>query len=196
MKYMSRDFTLAEKILLVVLGLVLVGLVYYRFVDQPVREAIASSEADTEMYQMQIDALQGRLAKLSGIRDKLDELETNARGRLSYMASYNNSKQEIDFLNMILADTLQYSISFSDVTRRGDQIRRDFTLQYQIQGYDAAQDIMLKLCNGELRCMVGDIRCTIAQDGIVTINETATFYETMAGGVPDAGLPVDSASVK
>lgn len=196
MKAMSRDFTLREKILLVVLAAILLGLIYYQFVDRPVREAIVSYEADAQMYQTQIDVVQSRLMYLRGIRNRMDELEANAGGKLSYMASYNNSKDEVNFLNSLLADTLQYSITFSDVTRSGNQIRRNFTLQYQTKGYDAAQEIQLKLLKGHLRCLVGDIRCTIGSDRTVTINETATFYETMVGGTPDAGLPADKASVK
>lgn len=196
MKAMSREFTLPEKILLSLLALILLGLVYYRFVDVPVRESIASANADAQMYQMQFDALQIREMKMRNLKAKHDELLANADGNLSRMESYNNSKQEINFLNALLADTLQYTISFSDVSRSGNQIRRNFTLQYQTKGYDAAQEILLKLCNGEMRCLVGDIRCTIDKDGKVTMNQTATFYETMVGGTPDAGLPADNASVK
>lgn len=31
-------------------------------------------------------------------------------------------------------------------------------------------------------------------DGQVAISATATFYETMVGGKPDAGLPADSSA--
>jgi hypothetical protein len=110
------------------------------------------------------------------------------------MKSYNASKEEIAFLNDILSDTIQYSVNFGDVTRSGDQIRRNFTLQYQTKTYAAAEDIMRQLCDGPYRCLVGDVRCSIDDDGIVTVNEAATFYETMVGGVADSGLPADAAA--
>ena len=47
MKVMSRDFTTAEKILLVLLVVVLLGLGYYYFVDQPVRSTVSSHDAET-----------------------------------------------------------------------------------------------------------------------------------------------------
>ena len=194
MKFLSRDFTRTESILLILLGLILVGLFYYRFVDVPVRETIISSNADADMYQSQIDVIQQQVLKLQDIKKSMDELE--AAGDLSYMASYNNSKAEITFLNDILKDTLQYSISFGEVSRAGNQIRRNFTLQYQTKGYNAAQNILMKLCDGEYRCLIGDVRCTIDNQNIVTMNQTATFYETMVGGTADAGLPQDGASVK
>lgn len=193
MKVMSRNFTLMEKILIAALALILVGLVYYRFIDQDVRSSIAASEAEAQDLQTQIDGVQARLAYLQGLKNNMDELE--ASGNLSWMGSYNNSPEELVFLNAILGDALEYSISFSNVTRTGDQIRRSFTLQYRTADYESAQAIMRNLLHGKNRCVVGDVRCSIAADGSVTMNESATFYETMVGGIPDAALPADSAAV-
>lgn len=194
MKVMSRNFSRTEKLLILALILILLGLVYYQFVDKEVRQTIANAESETEMLQTELDIAQTRLAKLKKTQSNLDELE--AQGRLSWMSSYNASKEEVAFLNEILADTLQYSITFSNVTRSGNQIRRNFTLQYQTDSYAAAQEIMDRLCAGRNRCLVSDVRCTIDTQDIVTVVESATFYETLVGGTPDAGLPADSAAAK
>ena len=189
MKIMSRSFTLAEKVLIAVLALILLGLVYYRFVDQVVRETISNNEAEAQMLQTQMDAIQARLVRLNSVKKEMDKL--NEGGNLSYLASYNNSKEEVAFLNDILADTLKYSISFANVTRNGDLIRRSFTLQYTCGSYKAAQDIIMKLCTGKNRCLVGDMQCKMDTKTLnVTLSASATFYETMVGGTPDAGLPV------
>lgn len=194
MNIMSRDFTTSEKVLLVILSVILLGLVYYQFVDVPVRDAIASYKADAEMAQTQIDILQARVLHLKGIQDNLNKLEES--GNLSYMGSYNNSKEEVAFLNDILGNTMEYSVTFSSISRNGDQIRRNFTLQYKTRTYDEARKIMKKLVNGKYRCLVDDIRCNVDINGTTTVNQTATFYETMVGGTPDAALPESGASVK
>lgn len=194
MRTLDREFTLAERILLVVLVVILLGLVYYYFVDVPVRDTIASNEADLQMYQTQIDALQVRVMQLQRIRNNMDELE--AQDMLTYMGSYNNSKAEVAFLNEVLQKAMEYTITFQDVTRNGDQIRRNFTLQYKTKTYDEARKIIKKLINGENRCLVKDIRCSVAEDGVTTVNQSATFYETMVGGEIDSGLPGNGASVK
>ena len=194
MRAMNREFTLAEKILLIILVVILLGLVYYYFVDMPVRETIASDEADLQMYQTQIDALQAKIMRLQRTKNNMDELEAN--DMLTYMGSYNNSKEEVAFLNEVLQKALEYSITFQDVTRNGDQIRRNFTLQYKTKTYDAARKIVKKLVNGENRCLVKDIRCSVAEDGVTTVNQSATFYETMVGGVADSGLPENGVAVK
>ena len=193
MKIMSRDFTFKERLLLAVLALILLGLGYYYFVDIPVRQSIISSEAEVTTLQSELNTIQERVGYLSGIRQKLDELE-HMNNNLGWMGSYNNSKAEVKFLNDVLANTLRYTINFAEVTRSGDQIRRNFTLQFQTLDYPSAQQIMTDLLQGENRCLVGDMKCSINADGTVIINATATFYETMVGGVPDAGLPSDSGS--
>lgn len=189
MKIMSRDFTTAEKILLVVLALILLGLAYYYFVDVPVRQAIVSSNAEIDTLQTEINVAQARLSYLQGIQTSLDELES--QGNLGWMGSYNNSNAEVKFLNDVLANTLRYSINFANVVRSGDQIRRNFTLNFATNDYAEAQEVLTRLLEGENRCLVGDMSCTINTDGTVNLTATATFYETMVGGVADAGLPAD-----
>lgn len=192
MKIMSRDFTTKEKVLIAVLALVLLALAYYYFVDQNVRTSIANSESEAQSIRTQLDAVEQRITHLQSLQAKMDALKE--AGQLSYMGSYNNSKAEVAFLNDILANTLQYSVDFDNVTRSGDQIRRSFTLQYKTASYAAAQQIMKKLCAGDNRCLMGDVSCAIADDGTVTMKQSATFYETMVGGTADAALPRDSAA--
>ena len=62
------------------------------------------------------------------------------------MESYNNSSAEISFLYDILAETQQYNIEFSDITRNGDQIRRNFSLKFRTRDYDAiSKEIITEL---------------------------------------------------
>ena len=191
MKVMSRNFSTMEKMLLIGLAVILVGLMYYQFVDRTVRSSIDASEAEYNAVHSELDTMQARIAYLQTVQNSLDELKDN--GKMSWMGSYNNSKQEVAFLNDILADTLEYSVSFANVTRNGNQIRRSFSLQYRTVGYEAAQDIITRLLECENRCLVGDVHCTLGKDGTVTMNQSATFYETMVGGTEDAGLPVNRA---
>ena len=191
MKIMSRDFTRTEKILIAVLTLILLGLVYYQFVEKTVRSSITNAQSEASMLQTELDAAQARLAAAQNIKNSMDELE--ASGQKSWMGSYNNSKAEVTFLNAILADTLQYSVTFANVTRAGDQIRRSFTLEYRTDSYASAHEIMARLSQSHDRCIVSDASCSLEKDGVVVVRQAATFYETMVGGVADAGLPADSA---
>ena len=195
MKILSREFTIGEKILILVLVLILLGLMYYYFVDMPVRNAIMSDQAELDTLQSELDAVQNRLSYLTGIRKNLDDLQGDNK-HLGWMGSYNNSEAEVRFLNDVLAVTMKYNINFANVTRDGNQIRRNFSLRFQTANYPEAQDVITRLLQGENRCLMGDMKCSVDQNGSVTIDATATFYETMVDGVADAVLPSDSAKTK
>ena len=198
MNVMSRDFTVREKIILLILVLFLIGFGYYQFIDKPVRESIAKAEAESANLQMEITAVNAKIAALQRMQDEIDDI--NASGATTYMASYNNSKAELKLLNDILSSTTQYSITFSNVTRDGDQIRRAFSLQFTAPDYDTMRRIILELTSVEYRCLIGNLTCNLTKQrylnhteyGVLSVSMTATFYETMVGGVEDSGLPASS----
>lgn len=196
MKVLSRDFTLTEKILLLILSIALIVLAYYQFIDQPVRSGLASAQAEKESLQIELDAVQLKLAQLERMEQEMTGL--TGSGSLSMMASYNNSKAEIALLNDVLEDTQKYSVSFSDVTRNGDLIRRNFSLQFTAADYAEATELLARLSGSEYRCLLGNVFCD-SEDGDllkgpVSVSATATFFETMVGGKADAGLPKDEAA--
>ena len=110
-----------------------------------------------------------------------------------YMASYNNRKAEIHLLNDILKAANSYSISFGEVTRDGDQIRRDVNMQFTTGRYSAMEGILSRLANGPYRCLLKDVNCTSAKgdvkNGDIAVSVSMTFYETMVGSNDNAGLP-------
>ena len=192
MKVLSRDFTLKEKLLLLLLSLLLVGLAYYQFVDRPVREALDIAHAEAESLTVELQAVEAKLMRMRRMRSEMDDV--TAGGTASEMGSYNNSKAEIAILNDILQDALEYTITFANVTRDGDQIRRNFTLQLTTDNYETMEHIVSTINASHYRCLIGDLRCTATRDrdvldGNITASGTATFFETMVGGTPDAGLP-------
>ena len=77
MKIMSRDFTLKEKILLLVLTVILLGAVYYLAVDQPVRSAIRTAVSEQENLNTELLILQKKAASLSRMQNELDTIQNN-----------------------------------------------------------------------------------------------------------------------
>lgn len=192
MKVLSRDFTTKEKLLLLLLSLVLVGLAYYQFVDQPVRSALAAAQSEAESLNAELRTVEEKLERMRRMRAELEDV--TAGGTATEMGSYNNSKEEIASLNDILSEALQYYITFANVTRSGDQIRRNFTLQFTTDSYETMEHMLSALSQNHHRCLIGDVQCAASRnenvmEGNISVNATATFFETMVGGTPDAGLP-------
>ena len=207
MKILSRDFTRAEKIILVILALVLVGLAYYQFVYKMVAESIQKAHAEAEAIRVEMAGVNAKIQRMEEMQAELESIQSNPNA--SYMGSYNNSKEELAFLNDVLGGALQYNITFSNVTRDGDQIRRNFSLQFTTADYAAMERLINQLCNSKLRCLINDISYSVTRYNYsaadrerygvdwyerVNVNCTATFFETMVGGVEDAGLPAQNVS--
>lgn len=192
MKALNRKFSLKEKILLLILSLLLLGLAYYAFVDMPIRDSLARAQSDAVTMASELEIMNAKLALMRRMRSEVEDI--TAGGTASQMGSYNSSKEEIALLNDILKDATEYSVNFSRLTRSGDQIRRGFTLEFTTEGYDAMTSILSRLAESRYRCLLDDVRCSARRDasmraGEITVTVSAAFYETMVGGTPDAGLP-------
>ena len=199
MKLMSRDFTWKEKAVLVVLVVIILSFVYYLAVDRPCRRSMASAKAEKAELELELDAIDNKIAKLEGMEAEIAAIE--ASGDTSYMASYNNVKEERRELNDILADAEEYTINFSDVTRDSDTIRRGISIRFKTYDYETARGIIEALHESQYRNLITTVdyennytfRVTGTgnyEDSYITTTVQMTFYETMVGGTSDAGLPV------
>lgn len=191
MKFLSRDFTKREQILLIILGLLLVLVVYYYLVDLPLRSETQRLESERVGLEADVAVAEAKVAEYQRMEEQLAKLGNSA----TYMESYNNRTNEINFLNDLLSSTAAYSISFSPVTVDGNQVRREFQLAYTCGSYSQAMDILGKLTYGHYRCLISDVGCAPVQNsnsaltGAVNVTVSATFYETLVGKNTDAGLP-------
>lgn len=191
MKFLSRDFTKREQVLLIILGLLLVLVVYYYLVDLPLRNETQRLESERVGLEADVTVAEAKVAEYQQMEEQLKKLGSSA----TYMESYNNRTNEINFLNDLLSSTAAYSISFSPVTVDGNQVRREFQLAYTCGSYSQAMDILGKLTYGHYRCLISDVGCAPVQNsnsaltGAVNVTVSATFYETLVGKNTDAGLP-------
>ncbi len=193
----TKGFTAREKTLFVILILIIIGAVYFLFVHQPVSEGIDIAEKRAVTLEEDLAIINAKAQKISGMKEEIAEIEKSGK-KPSLMPSYNSSKQELDFLHGFLSNqTLDYMVSFTDVTREGNQIRRNFTLNFTAKNYDEAEKIVEALENSEIRCLIGDLIIRPVEsdadlfDGEVDVSCVATFYETMYGGKEDSDLPED-----
>ena len=187
MRLLSRDFTALEKIVLLVLILVLMGLGYYQFVDQPIRQGMEEAQAERDKLQGELDAINIRI---SDYNYQARELEA-AKELRQPMPSYNASEDELRILNDILTASRDYSFNFDKITLEDEQIRRNFTLSFTAPNFETARGIFSRLSGSRVRCLIGNISCSgiDAEDGnVVNVRADGTFYETMVNAVSDAVL--------
>lgn len=210
---LSRGFSGKEKFLLAFFILIIIGAAYFYLVDQPVRNRIANAQSRQEELQTELTIASAKVGKLKKMKEELDAAQTSGKMSSTYMPSYNNVKEEISFLNDILAATREYTLSFSNVTRNGDQIRRSVSLSFVTSSYEDARAIIAAICESDNRVLIMNTRMeskfqdlfketevktdvkadgtvvTTTIDNSITTNMTLVFYETMVEGEEDTGLP-------
>ena len=191
MKVFSRAFTKKEKILILVFVILILGMAYYRFVDMNVRSRLSAAKESVVVNQSELEISSSQLARLNNMDQELNSYEA---GGTSYMASYNNVKQELAVIDSILSSVKDYTISLQDPYLDGDLIRRGVSIRFTTDGFAQALSIIRKFSTNELRNIIKDISysSSAARDGSenVSVNMNLTFYETMTGGTQDAGLIV------
>jgi type II secretory pathway component PulM len=198
-KTLNRELTNREKLLLIILIVIILGALYYLFIFQPTEDRISAANITKANLEDELLIADANASKITGMKEEMADIENNGH-ILSSMPSYNAGKQEIDFLNDTLSNnTTDYYVGFTQMTRMGNQIRRNFTLTFTADNYKTAKSIIDALENCEIRCLIGDMVVVPSNDeddllsGPVDVNCVATFYETMYGGQEDSDLPEDSA---
>lgn len=193
MKFLNRNFSSREKTLLLVLALFLLGGAYYFLVHEPVTAASARSKHEISRLSAELDEINETIAQNEKMQSVLDKIF--AGDETSVMESYNNIHAELEYLNDILDNSMEYTISFDDVSRKGNQVRRGFKLQFTADTYDDAKELISKLYDSPYRCLIDTVDLKASNGNImedpVAVSLTAVFYETMVGGRKDAGLPED-----
>lgn len=194
MKLFTREFSSREKTLLAVLLVVIAGALYFKLVDQPARIGLDRAQTEAKALQAQLDEVNRSIAAIEGMETEINGLDSRDLPH-SRMPSYNAGDVELDFLNRTLDSTSDYYVGFDQVSRSGDLIRRDFSLQFRTKNYKKAIKVIKRLEGSELRCLIGDMSISSTDKsedilkGPISASCTATFYETMQGGVPDSELP-------
>ena len=193
MKLLSRDFTRGEKVLLLLLALILIVLAYFQFVFKPVRDGIAKANSESENLRTELTVVKAKVATLEKMQAEIDDIMADEN--VSLMPSYNNKKA----VNTLLSDVLgsmTYSATLSNMTRNGNLIRRNVQLQFNAPSYAAMERVFTRLSSNPYRCLIDNVTCSSYIDRYTdeiayTVNMTATFFETLVGGTPDAALPED-----
>ena len=194
MKRLNRSFTTREKVLLLVLALILIALCYYQFIYKYVNNAVEANNMQIEDLEIGVSTAEAQLQAYQQTEARLASIQE--ADIVGSMPSYNNSDKEITLLNDIFAKATEYDVSFGELTREGNLIRRPFSVSFKTDSYTAARTIISNLCNSEYRCIITDMTMKSAEDKkgntVITVRATAAFYETLVDGQADAALPEDT----
>ncbi|MBR3570934.1 MAG: type II secretion system protein M [Oscillibacter sp.] len=188
MKILSRDFTVWEKLVLLVLVIALMALGYYRLIDQPVRQGIEEAHAQRDKLQADLADVNRRISDYETRVAELDE----ARELRQFMPSYNGSEEELQILNGILSASDNYSLNVEKITLEGNQIRRKFSFSFSVPDFESVRGIFARLSASRVRCLIGNVDCSglskNADGTSISVRADGAFYETLSDATSDVAL--------
>lgn len=208
MNALNRSFSNREIAIILLLTLILLVLVFYRFIYTPMQEQLEYYETETAALDTQIQVEQGRAQK---IQQMLAQIETGLKEYPGEVKTYDNVKAEIEALNGILLAAKSFDVSFQQPTANGNNVRRRVDINFIANSYDSARTIIRQLHDCEYRGMITTLslnpssRRFVSENGIyyytsltdlqtgdVSVNLSLTFYETRYGTDLTSGLLVQS----
>ena len=175
---MKKEFTQREKILLLVLTALVIGLGYYKFVLQPINNRISEyrnmeSEISLEYEQNlikagQMDTMQKEIQK------------EQAKGIRRTVALYDNSVNLMPELYRIMKSSIDYSLDFGELVFESDFVKRPVEITFDTSTYRQARAIIDRLYNSQYAMQVDGLTVTTeeaADKQIVTTYISIIYFE-------------------
>lgn len=191
-------------IILSLLVLIIAYLYYALFWTNYKRQLSLNSDID---LQSQIEVEQIKAASLANMRS---EMENASNDNLGEIAIYNNQSNEIRVLSNILRSADNISITWNNPVFDGSIVRRVSDVDFVVESYSEALDIINSIYNCEYRLIINRISID-GREGVdeifdqetgdsvlvntpINVSLTITFFETTVGSDNTAGLVVETIS--
>lgn len=173
---MKKGLTNREKGLLLILVLMLLVAVYNYAFYVPTQAKIESYKQEATTIDEQILLAEAKVAKLNMMQKELAEIKAGDMTNIKELPPYDNSRNVMNSLSAILVNATQYNISFAGVSESDGIVRRDITLVFTANSYDAAKSILSNIYNGDYRCLMKDLHITQNAD-VWSVNVQITYFE-------------------
>ena len=175
---MRRAFTTREKVLLVILAVLVIGIGYFKLLLEPINDRIAEYQADTASEQ---DALLQNTALLTRMRQMQSELdEIHAAGNVKPLPAYDNSDALLVELNTVLSRSRDYSLNFGATATLDDSpyiLRRPLSLTFTADTYAQARSILNSLHDSSNINQISDLSLSFQKDNTVSVTLTIAYFE-------------------
>ena len=158
---MNRPFTTREKVMLVILSLMIIGICYYKFLLEPINDQI---EQYNQMAAGEQDIITQNMALIQKKKEMEQELEAifAENPDPDPIPNYDNSGVLMVEIHSILDGTVDYTLSFSDTSllSGGYLLRRPLELEFSVTTYSQARAIINRLHDSKNINQISDLSIT------------------------------------
>ena len=175
---LSYTFSKREKVLLVVLALILVGVAWFMLVYQGTAREAASLDAQIANVQTEIAVSNGRAAQVEQMRREIEQRK-EAGMQPSVVPDYDNLAPLMAELNRVLSGTSSYSMSFDEVDAAsgGAYVMRGIEFTFENASFAQAEATVESLVFGPYACSVDSLDVNSTSNGAVTTTIHIVYRE-------------------
>lgn len=168
---MNRAFTTREKVLLVILAVLIIGIGYFKLLLEPINTSIENYRNMTASEQDEILVNTALLQKKKQMETELEELFVS--GDPTPIPVYDNSGNLLVELHRILDKSLDYSLNFSGTSPMDVEylVRRPVSLTFQTPTYAQARAIINELHDSDNVNCISDLSMQINNGNLDDTNE-------------------------
>ena len=152
---MKKEFTKREKILLLVLAVLVIGLGYYKFVLQPINSKISDYRNMESELQLEYEQNQIKAARINMMEKEIQKAQADGIKRT--VAPYDNSVNLMPELYGIMKNSIDYSLDFGELVFENDIVKRPVQITYDTSTYKQARVIIDKLYSSQYAMQVDDL---------------------------------------
>ena len=173
---MKKGLSAREKVLLLILILMAVFAGYYYAFYLPAQEKIAFYKEEALMIDDQLIIAEAKEMKLNMMKKELAEIMSGDAQNVKPRPEYDNSRNVMNSLSLILAKADLYDLKFESVSEQDGIVRREVSLVYSCSSYANVKSILSEIYNGDYRCMIKDLYITQTDDAW-RVNVDITYFE-------------------
>lgn len=177
---MKVELTEREKMLLAFLVVMGLFCVYYFLFYVPMGKATENMEQENVEIEDQIAVAEAKVIHLKRMTKELEEILADGADSAQKLPVYDNGKNVMAELHLILGAAEEYSIDFAEVTADEETVRRDVQIRYSCLDYENAKFILRRIHDSQFRTMLKDLTVTrpeVGQGDDYNVTIKVTFYE-------------------
>lgn len=171
---MNYAFSKREKVMLVILSVIVLGLCYFKFILEPINNKIDSYAGMTEEDMLGITENTAVIQKIRKMQEAIDEAK--ADGNYEPIPSYDNSKELLNELYATLEGTIDYQLSFENIGADDYVILRPISMTFKSADYESAREIINRLHDSANLNQISDVIIS-ADEGFYSVSLRVTYFE-------------------
>ncbi|HHX13879.1 MAG TPA: hypothetical protein GX726_02860 [Clostridiales bacterium] len=153
----QREFTPKEKVLLVVLAVLILGLLYYLGAYRINKEGLEARNQRIANLQEEIKVESIKASRMKAMEKSLKLIESGEMSKTAQIPDFDNTQPLVRSLNNIAAASAKYNMTFGEVVSEDGLVRRPVNMAFEVNSYDTAVSVIRALANCEYRSLIKNL---------------------------------------